>query len=316
MSTRELAERLGVDARLLFVVIGVVTFTLMAVLFGVPGAHAEVCSSTTVSAALDPGNKNANITLSNSNLTASTASQGVSAYSQSGKTAGKWYWEIHIDQQNAGANGILGAGTGTTSTYVGGTATSWGYATITGVKINNGSQASLGPAIAVGDVLMVAVDLDAHKIWWGRNGTWFGSGNPATGANAAFTNLSGTVFPGVGTGTAGANTQTWTMNFGATAFAYTVPSGFNSGWSTTTASCAGQYVCSAGTATSCASWVELSADASGSASVSTFDEVGLTGGAAGLSFAFGLGAVLVFVALGWSSGAVTRVLSNILGGRH
>ena len=31
------------------------------------------------------------------------------------------------------------------------------------------------------------VDTVAGKAWWGKNGTWFNSGNPATGANPAFT---------------------------------------------------------------------------------------------------------------------------------
>ena len=42
---------------------------------------------------------------------------------------------------------------------------------------------------------MVAVDMDNNKIWLGENGTWFASGNPATGANPMYSNLSGTITP-------------------------------------------------------------------------------------------------------------------------
>lgn len=37
------------------------------------------------------------------------------------------------------------------------------------------------------DVVMMAIDFDAGKIWYGLNGTWFNSGNPATGANPSQT---------------------------------------------------------------------------------------------------------------------------------
>ena len=82
------------------------------------------------------------------------------------------------------------------------------------------------------DIYMMAVDLDNNKIWWGRNGTWGdngGTGNPATGANAAFTN--------VGTAT-GQTDETWcvgirdtnqhhmAINFGQQPFSYTPPTGF------------------------------------------------------------------------------------------
>ena len=34
---------------------------------------------------------------------------------------------------------------------------------------------------------MIAFDPTTKKIWWGKNGTWSSSGNPATGANASYT---------------------------------------------------------------------------------------------------------------------------------
>lgn len=40
---------------------------------------------------------------------------------------------------------------------------------------------------ATGDVIGVAVDIGAQKMWIARNNTWVGSGNPATGANPTFT---------------------------------------------------------------------------------------------------------------------------------
>ncbi len=37
------------------------------------------------------------------------------------------------------------------------------------------------------DIIMVAFDPTTKKIWFGKNGTWHNSGNPATGANASYT---------------------------------------------------------------------------------------------------------------------------------
>lgn len=76
------------------------------------------------------------------------------------------------------------------------------------------------------DVAMVAIDLDAGKLWFGKNGTWNGSGNPATGDNPAYTGVSGTLFPMAYL----VDNCSLTANFGASAFSHSVPSGFNSGW--------------------------------------------------------------------------------------
>ena len=42
-------------------------------------------------------------------------------------------------------------------------------------------------AFSNGDIVMVAFDPATGKYWWGRNGTWEDSGNPATGANPIVT---------------------------------------------------------------------------------------------------------------------------------
>jgi hypothetical protein len=64
----------------------------------------------------------------------------------------------------------------------------------TGNKANgeSGSGLSYGGSFANGDIIMMAVDIDNSSIWWGRNGSWNASGNPATNSNAAYTNLPST----------------------------------------------------------------------------------------------------------------------------
>jgi hypothetical protein len=44
-------------------------------------------------------------------------------------------------------------------------------------------------AFSDGDVLIVAMDVDAGKLWMGRNGVWFNSGNPAAGTNPIISSM-------------------------------------------------------------------------------------------------------------------------------
>ena len=91
----------------------------------------------------------------------------------------------------------------------------------------NPSGSVYGNTFTTGDIISVAFDMDAGKIWFAKNGTFQASGDPVAGTNAAFTDLSGTVTPfisayaQVGDGTSGHN-----LNFGQRPFAYTAPSGF------------------------------------------------------------------------------------------
>jgi hypothetical protein len=96
------------------------------------------------------------------------------------------------------------------------------------LRLNGSSTASWITAFSVNDVCMVAYDADTGKVWFGRNGTWGGSGNPASGTNPAATVDS---FGSYGyepwlrvIGDSG--TETSYANFGQRPFAYTAPSGF------------------------------------------------------------------------------------------
>jgi hypothetical protein len=143
-------------------------------------------------------------------------------------STGKWYWEITSTESNLiGEHGVASASqpiSGATA-YPGASSTSWGFSNSSGNKSNNATFTNITSAGALNDVIMVAVDIDSGKIWWGRNGTWFSSGDPSTGANAAFTNLTGNVVTPM-TGVGGAAAGSVTYNFGQRAFAYTAPSGF------------------------------------------------------------------------------------------
>jgi len=94
------------------------------------------------------------------------------------------------------------------------------YAT-TGLKYNENTSASYGNTYTNGDVIGCALDLDNGKVYWSKNGTFQGSGDPVAGTNAAYTGLTGSWMPEA---TQNAGVTAW--NFGQRAFAYTAPSGF------------------------------------------------------------------------------------------
>jgi hypothetical protein len=151
---------------------------------------------------------------------------------------GKWYFEYtngsdsqHNDfgicaQGERGGDNQLTSGT----TLFTGYAVGWGVISNSGVwvKWNNNSGTAVSPnTLAANDIIMVALDCDANKVWFGKNGTWFDSGNPATGANAAYSNVDCAKYDIVACQATHTNV-TNKVNFGQRAFSYTPPSGFKS----------------------------------------------------------------------------------------
>jgi len=162
-----------------------------------------------------------NLTNGNLDVTNTTSSQG-KCFSTIGMTSGKWYWETRLTTASANALMIGVSTLDNVTQYFGESATSWGWASDNN-KYNNGTGTSFGNASnTAGEVYMCALDLDNGKIWFGLNGTWFSSGDPAAGTNAAFTSVSGTLFAGVRP----YNNNVGSVNFGQRPFAYTAPSGF------------------------------------------------------------------------------------------
>ena len=178
----------------------------------------------------NPSDKNANISLSNGNLTATaTNTAWKSVRATDFKSSGKWYWETTIDVA-ASNNHILGVGTSDASIeppsgYPGGDTHGYGYRGATGQKYYNATPVAYGDTFTAGDIISVALDLDNGKIWWAKNGAWQAAGNPAAGTNEAYSGLSGSFYPMHSPYT---NTNAATANFGATSLSYTIPSGFKS----------------------------------------------------------------------------------------
>ena len=150
-----------------------------------------------------------------------------------GLTSGKWYFEWI---QSAGTSDAMGGFANSSfNLYSGnpdGNSNCWGFQFNNGTpnvtKKNGATATQIFASSANNDVMMIAVDLDALKIWIGKNGTWSESGVPSTGTNAQFTNLtSGSTWYAFVRGGGGAGaTTTVNVNFGQQPFSYTPPTGF------------------------------------------------------------------------------------------
>jgi len=160
---------------------------------------------------------------------------------------GKWYWEFKCTALSSNSGGFLfgfakpAAYSSVLSSYVGGISntvsiqlggSSGGGANYRYVNGSYSDSNMSSNGFSSGGFVQIAYDADAGKIWIGVNNTWVddangNTGNPATGANALFTDFQAgssnwanffvSLSTSVGSGF---------MNWGQTAFNYTAPTGF------------------------------------------------------------------------------------------
>lgn len=170
----------------------------------------------------NPSDKASGVTLSNGNLTASEVGGYGGVRTVASKSSGKWYWEITI---NAGTLSSGRLGVATSTCYIesgpGDNDYGWGLGN-TGYRYHGGSSASIsGGSWTNGDIISIALDMDNNKIWWRKNGTWLGGGDPFTGAGSYYVLDLSPLFCMIY-----ATSINLTANFGASAFTYAVPTGF------------------------------------------------------------------------------------------
>lgn len=187
---------------------------------------------------LDPLKKSTNMVLSNGNLTAAVNNNGYeNVLTDLSVTTGKYYWEVTIDQLTSPIDLYLGLcaepSNGSynvpynSSTFV-------PFAALRSSPGNRsvspgGSTAGSAQPYTLGDVVGIAVDLDADKVWFSINGTWDVSADPATGANPGISNAgfgATPVYPFIGTDNDDGAIQA-TMAFSASQYAHSIPSGFS-----------------------------------------------------------------------------------------
>ncbi len=163
---------------------------------------------------LNPLNLPKGGTLSNGNLLWTAPSAEGQAVGTMYVSSGKFYWEMVLNTAGAGcAFGIASITTDINNVNL--TAGSYVYYT-NGNKYNGGSGSAYGATFTNGDIIGIALDLDAGTLVFYKNNTSQGT---------AFTSLSGTFTALIYDGT-GASTPTFDANFGQRPFSYTPPTGF------------------------------------------------------------------------------------------
>ena len=169
----------------------------------------------------------ASATLSNGNLNARSTTSQVAAQATQSVSSGKFYWEITA---NTSADQLFGI-TGEAVSYANRIAVTFSYTPTVffyGVNGNlyvNGTSSSWDSAISVDDVIGIAVDFAAGKIWFAKNNTWLQSGDPANGTSPASTFTVGTFTPSWCAGGASGD-RTGATDFGQLGFTYTPPTNF------------------------------------------------------------------------------------------
>jgi hypothetical protein len=144
----------------------------------------------------------ANIALTNSYLTATAANDfWLGSVRANQAITGKKFWRIVLGSQDAtdtyvrvGAAQETVALTENLETAVNSTTLAWRWDTTNVPIYDDGAGTNSGVTFADGDIVDVAVDADARVIYFGKNGTWVLSHNPAAGTGGVSLNT-GAYYP-------------------------------------------------------------------------------------------------------------------------
>lgn len=178
-------------------------------------------------------NKNASITLSNGDLTATTsitATQNALALDPVMSGTGKYYWEVVMTGTNVGAGVGTHFSSVATGIYLGQQDNHLGWFN-SGSVVSNNAVIDTWSTFATGSRLCIALDMVNNKIWGrvGTAGNWdnaaIGSQNPATntGGLTLPTQIRFNVVPGCCLSTSGDSVA---AAFASGSWAGTPPSGF------------------------------------------------------------------------------------------
>ncbi len=162
--------------------------------------------------AWNPADKDATVTLSNTDHTASTSTAAAGVRAVTGHSSGHYYFEFQ--STTPGGNGsLIGLGLITALMSFAGPNDSWGYFFGDGRKINNPSGSGVyGPVSGVGDI--IGVEYNNGDITFWKNGASLGT---------AFTGVVGALYPMWCFYASGLHDAV--INTGDTVFAYSLPSG-------------------------------------------------------------------------------------------
>jgi hypothetical protein len=103
-------------------------------------------------------------------------------------TKGKWYAEYKVVDAGNPQNGVMIGVTNVDLTNFQNAGNDlqqsgeYGLNYYAGGQILNNGTVATYTAMSDGDIVMIALDIDNGKVYWGRNGTWENSGVPTSGA--------------------------------------------------------------------------------------------------------------------------------------
>lgn len=152
----------------------------------------------------NPADKNADITLSGGDLTATNATASwASVRATTSRSTGKWYFESTVSVAEDCGLGV-GYSTAGLTGGPGDDLDGWGF-------YRSGSAS----------IFQIAIDLDTGSLWMGYDGIW-SSGDPGAGTSPNWTDAIGTLFPMAGI----INSATMTAHFAEADLTYSLPAGF------------------------------------------------------------------------------------------
>jgi hypothetical protein len=196
-----------------------------------------ISSAASNYATFNPLMTGAGVTVSQGNLFTNhnngTSGWVSTAVTQAMPSTGKWYIEMTVVTYLNGYTGYGFYRDSSTNLVGNGAATGannpnwWSHYGHVTAFYNNSAESGSAATWNSG-TMMLAFDADAGgKAYFGRNGTWYNSSDPAAGTNAPFT-ISRSLGQNVYFIVEGYNNIQWAVNAGQQTFAYTPPSGFKS----------------------------------------------------------------------------------------
>ena len=167
---------------------------------------------------LNPISPLASGSITNANLTFTSGAADAICVGTFGVSSGKWYWEVTATNVNASTSniGIIGQPPASLTVDLRTPSNGFCYSS-SGQKGNNNVLASYGASYTSGDIIGVALDMDAGTLVFYKNNVTQGT---------AYSSLSGTFSPAVSDGSGAQSGAVFDCNWGQRPFAYTPPTNF------------------------------------------------------------------------------------------
>ena len=182
-------------------------------------------------ATLNPADRQRNIVLSNSNLTATVEedSQNDTVRATLGKRTGKWFWEVTLDVVGASIYNAVCVTSSSLSLELtpGGMGSGASYHRSGLFESSETGSETLGLYVR-GQTVSVALDADEGVLYFAVDGIWQNASDPSRGLNPLPSGVlpNRMIYPCLNLGFG----YTYTANFGQRPFVAEVPEGFEAGF--------------------------------------------------------------------------------------